>query len=228
MGPAAKRRYDNSRREAAARATRQRVIEAAKALFVDQGYPATRIEAIAEASDTPLPTLYRLFGSKRSLLQAVMDTSFVGDDEPVAFGDRPEVQAALRAADPEALIDAFAAICRDVMKRAGEMYHVLTTAAVVDEEAAALLADVRRQAHIGRSRIVAALRAMDAIDPALATSEAEDIVYTCLSFEVARMLIVERGWSSEQYEAWIARSLRVVLRPDRRRRSKGPAKKKED
>lgn len=227
MTPAARRRYDNSRREAAARATRLRVIEAAKALFVDQGYPATTIEAIAEASDTPLPTLYRLFGSKRSLLKAVMDTSFVGDDEPIAFGDRPEVQAALGAADPETLIDGFAAICRDVMDRAGEMYHVLTTAAVVDEEAAALLADVRQQAHTGRSRIVAALRAMNALDPALTPSEAEDIVYTCLSFEVARILTVERGWSSEQYEAWIARSLRVVLPTDRRGRTKRTAKRGE-
>lgn len=200
------------------------MIEAAKALFVDQGYPATTIEAIAEASDTPLPTLYRLFGSKRSLLEAVMDTSFVGDDAPVAFGDRPEVRAALGAAHPEALIDAFAVICRDVIERAGEMYHVLTTAAVVDEEAAALLAEVRQQAHTGRSRIVAALRAMDALDPALATSEAEDIVYACLSFEVARMLIVERRWSSEQYEAWVARSLRVVLQPGRRRHTTRRAK----
>jgi AcrR family transcriptional regulator len=226
MSAATRRRYDNSRREAAARATRLRVIEAAKALFVDQGYPATTIEAIAEASDTPLPTLYRLFGSKRSLLKAVMDTSFVGDDKPIAFGDRPEVQAALGAADPETLIDGFAAICRDVMDRAGEMYHVLTTAAVVDEEATALLADVRQQARTGRSRIVAALRAMNAVDPALTPSEAEDIVYTCLSFEVARILTVERGWSSEQYEAWIRRSLRVVLPTDRRQRTKRTAKRR--
>lgn len=225
MPSAARRRYDNSRRQAAARATRLKVIEAAKELFVDRGYPATKIEAIAEASDTPLPTLYRLFGSKRALLEAVMDTSFVGDDEPVAFVDRPEVQAALRSTDPDALVDAFAVICRDVHARAGAMYHVLTTAAAVDEEAGALLGEVRRQAHTGRSRIVAALRAMDALDPALTTREAEDIVYACLSFEVARILTVERAWSGAQYEAWVARSLRVVLRPDRRRRTKRPANK---
>lgn len=225
MVTAERRRYDNSRRETAARATRLRVIEAAKELFVHQGYPATTIEAVAEASDVPLPTLYRLFGSKRALLKAVMDTSFVGDDQPVAFGDRPEVQAALGAGDPEVLIDAFAVICCDVKDRAGEMYHVLTTAAVVDDEAAALLAEVRQQARTGRSRIVAALRAMDALDPTLTTREAQDIVYTCLSFEVARILTVERAWSSKQYEAWIARSLRVLLRPDRRRRPKRPAKK---
>jgi AcrR family transcriptional regulator len=213
------RPYDNSRREAGALATRLRVIGAAKDLFIEQGYPATTIESIGEVSDTPLPTLYRLFGSKRSLLKAVLDTSFVGDDEPVAFGDRPQVQAALSAADPEALIDAFAVICREVKDRSGEIYHVLSTAALVDDEAAELLADVRRQAHTGRSRIVAALRAMNTLDPALGDGEAEDIVYTCLSFEVAHILTVELGWSAEQYESWISRSLGGLLRPDRRRRA---------
>ena len=91
------------------------------------------------------------------------------------------------------------------MDRSCEIYHVLSTAATVDDEAAELLADIRRQAHTGRSRIVAALRGMDALDPALGNGEAEDIVYTCLSFEVARILTVERGWSAEQYQAWITR-----------------------
>ncbi len=225
MAQGVARRYDNSRREANVRATRLRMIEAAKELFVEQGYPATTIESIAEASDTSLPTLYRLFRNKRVLLKAVLDTSFVGDDQPVAFGDRPEVQAALSAADPEALIDAFAVICRQVKDRSCEIYHVLSTAAIVDDDAAELLTEIRRQAHTGRSRIVAALRAMDALDPNLSKREAEDIVYTCLSFEVARILTVERGWSAEQYEAWISRSLRGLLRPHRLRRAPSRAKR---
>jgi AcrR family transcriptional regulator len=219
-----RRRYDNSRREAGVRATRLRIIEAANALFILHGYPPTRIESIAEASDTPLPTLYRLFRSKRALLKAALDTSFVGDDEPVAFGDRPHVQAALSAGNPEELIDAFAVICREMKDRTGDIYHVLSTAAIVDEEAAELLADIRSQAHTGRSRIVAALRAMDALDPTLGEGEAEDIAYTCLSFEVARILTVELGWNDQQYEAWIRRSLRALLGPDRPRRAPSPTK----
>lgn len=211
-----RRRYDNSRREANVRATRLRVVAAAKDLFVELGYPASTLEAISEASSTPLPTVYRLFGSKPALLKTVLDTSFVGDDAPVAFGDRPAVQAALAAGDAEALIDAFAVICRDANDRSCEIYRVLSTAALVDDEAAQLLADVRRQAHTGRSRIVAALRGLDALDPSLSKREAEDIVYTCLSFEVAWILTAERGWTAEQYEAWISRSLRTLLRSDLR------------
>jgi hypothetical protein len=53
MAELVKRRYDNSRRQAQARATRVKVIKAANRLFTEHGYPATTIEAIAEASDTP-------------------------------------------------------------------------------------------------------------------------------------------------------------------------------
>jgi AcrR family transcriptional regulator len=225
VGGTVKRRYDNSRREAQARATRLKVIEVAKTLFTEHGYPAATIEAIAEASDTPLPTLYRLFGTKRELLKAVLDTSFVGDDEPVAFGDRPQVQAALSAADPEALIDTFAVVCRELQDRTCAIHHVLATAAVVDDEAADLLAEVRRQAHTGRSRIVGALRRMDALDPALTRREAQDIVYTCLSFEVAHILTAELGWSGAQYEAWISRSLRSLLPPHRPQRARSRPKR---
>src|SRR5258708_12145330 len=89
MAEAVKRRYDNSRRQAQARATHRKVIDAAKRLFTEHGYPATTIEAIAEAADVSLPTLYRLFRSKRALLAAVLAPSFGGDDPPIAFPDRP-------------------------------------------------------------------------------------------------------------------------------------------
>lgn len=117
MTAAVKRPYDNSRRQAQVRATRLRIIEVAKALFIAHGYPATTLEAIADAADTSLPTLYRLFSSKPALLKAVLDVSFGGDDQPVAFGDRPEVQAARGEPDPRALITAFARIIREFMER---------------------------------------------------------------------------------------------------------------
>ena len=211
-----KRRYDNSRRQAQVRATRLRVIEAAKRLFTEHGYPATTIEAIAEAADTPLPTLYRLFGSKRALLAAVLDTSFGGDDQPIAFGDRPAVRAALAEPDPPAMVNAFARMARELMDRSSAIQHVLATAAQVDSEAAELLAEIRRQRYTGQSRIVAALDARGALDPGLDTAEAADIVYAMMSPDVHWILTVERGWPADRYERWIARSLGALLRTSQR------------
>jgi AcrR family transcriptional regulator len=214
MTPAVKRPYDNSRRQAQVRATRLRIIEAAKALFIAHGYPATTLEAIADAADTSLPTLYRLFSSKPALLKAVLDVSFGGDDQPVAFGDRPDVQAARGETDPQALITAFARIGRDFMVRSSAIMGVLATASPVDPDAAQLLEEIRRQRHAGQSRIVAALDALDALDPDLGFSEAADMAYAVLSPEVHHILTAERGWTAEQYEQWLVRSLGALLRTE--------------
>ena len=216
MAETVKRRYDNSRRQAQVRATRLKVIEAAKRLFTEHGYPAVTIEQVAEAADTPLPTLYRLFGSKRALLAAVLDTSFGGDDQPIAFADRPAVRAARAEPDPAKMVNAFARIVREFMERSSAVQHVLATAAQIDGEAAELLAEIRRQRHVGQSRIVAALDATGALDPGLDRSEAADIVYALLSPDVHRILTVERGWPADRYERWIARSLGALLRPGQR------------
>jgi AcrR family transcriptional regulator len=207
-----KRPYDNSRRQAQVRATRLRIIEAAKALFIADGYPATTLEAIADAADTSLPTLYRLFSSKPTLLKAVLDVSFGGDDQPVAFADRPDVQIARSETDPRALITAFARIGRGFMERSSAIMRVLATAAAVDPDAAQLMEEIRRQRHTGQSRIVAALSALDALDPSLEISEAADITYAVLSPEVHHILTAERGWTPEQYEQWLVRSLGALLR----------------
>jgi AcrR family transcriptional regulator len=216
MTPGVKRPYDNSRRQAQVRATRLRIIEAAKALFTAHGYPATTLEEIADAAGTSLPTLYRLFSSKRALLKAVLDVSFGGDDQPVGFGDRPEVQAARAETDPRALITAFARIGRDFMDRSSAILRVLATAAQVDPDAAQLLEEIRRQRHTGQSRIAAALSARHGLDPGLQFSEAADITYAVLSPEVHHILTVERGWTARQYEQWLRRSLGTLLRPEPR------------
>jgi AcrR family transcriptional regulator len=61
-------------------------------LFLDRGYGATTVDAIADLSQVPVATVYRLFGSKVGILKALIDVSIVGDDEAVAMADRPNVQ----------------------------------------------------------------------------------------------------------------------------------------
>lgn len=226
MAAKVKRVYDNSRREAQVRATRTHVVAVARVLFVDNGYPSTTIEAIADAAAVPLPTLYRLFGSKRSLLTAVLDVAFGGDDEPIAFGDRPKVQAALAEPDPGRMLDAFARICRELMDRSSAIQRVLATAAIVDPETAELAAEIRRQRHAGQSRIVAAIAARDALAPSYDEASAADVVYALLSPDVHWILTGERGWSGDDYQRWLSVSLRGLLRPDSRTVRRGASRRR--
>ena len=84
MGPGA----TDGRRQRSMR-TRARVVDAGEQLFVERGYLATTIEAVAERAGVAAQTVYYVFGTKRNLLAAVLDASIAGDVEPVAVLERP-------------------------------------------------------------------------------------------------------------------------------------------
>lgn len=218
MTDAVKRPYDNSRRLAQSRATKEQVVAAAKDLFVDAGYLATTIESVSDASAVPPATIYRLFGSKIGILRSVMDFVFGGDDEPVAFGDRPEVRAALREQDPARLLDAFAPIVARLLDRSAPLQRVLASAAEVDSDAAAAWEEVRRQRITGQSRIADALAKRGALREGLTKAEAADIIYAFMSPDMHHVLTVERGWSPQRYERWLSEGLKAVLLPPTTRR----------
>jgi AcrR family transcriptional regulator len=187
------------------------VVETAGRLFLRLGYPATTIAQIADESGVPPATVYRLFGSKRGILKAVLDDAFGGDDVAVEFQHRPEVTAALAAEDPRLLLAEFACVLTRLMNRAGRLQHVLATSAAVDDEAAEMLEITRRQRRLGQSRIVGELARRRALRDGLTQTAATDIVYTVMSPEVYRILTFERGWNDHDYESWLARTLQTQL-----------------
>jgi AcrR family transcriptional regulator len=97
------------RREANRRATREAVLEAARALFASKGYEATSMREIAEASGIPERTLYRHFDGKESLLDDELQRWL--DAVAGAIRARPEHEPPLTAIEQTvvALADAVAA-----------------------------------------------------------------------------------------------------------------------
>jgi AcrR family transcriptional regulator len=189
------------------------VVEAARSLFVERGYAATTIDAISDLSDTPQPTVYRLFSSKLGILKALLDVSVGGDDEAVAMADRPHVRALLSDQDPRNQLSGFAALLRDVMARAGPVHRILADAARSDEGAAALLAEIDRQRHEGQRRIARTLARSNALQPALHERDAADIIHALASPEVYGLLVIDRGWTGERYEKWLRSILIDQLLP---------------
>jgi hypothetical protein len=153
---------------------------------------------------------------------AVLDVSFGGDDEPIAFQDRPAVQAALAEPDPRQLLEAFAQICRELLDRSAPIQHVLRSAASVDPEAADLLAITTRQRLTGQSRVARALAERHALAGSLGEADAADIIYTLMSPEVHRILTVERNWDPDRYQRWLATALCALLLPTANRNRRSP------
>jgi hypothetical protein len=65
---AVKRRYESAHRQQQARQTRRVILNSAAALFVEPGYAATPLTAIAAKAGVAIQTVYKVFGSKQALL----------------------------------------------------------------------------------------------------------------------------------------------------------------
>ena len=55
--------------------------------------------------------------------------------------------------------------------------------------------------------MIASLRAAKRLRPELNYTTARDILWTLTGSDVYRMLVRDRGWSSERYQDWLADTL---------------------
>jgi AcrR family transcriptional regulator len=180
------------------------VVDAARDLFLERGYQATTIDAISDRSDVPAATVYRLFSSKLGILKALLDTSIAGDDRAQAVQERPPVAALLAESDPAKVIAGFTSTVVAINARSGDIYRILSSAASSDPEAAALLADYQHQRADGQGGIARTLARAGGLRPGLRERDAADVIHALMSPELYRLLVVDRGWSRDRYEQWLA------------------------
>ena len=169
------------------------VVEAARDLFVERGYAATTIEAISDRSDTPQPTVYRLFSSKLGILKAVLDVSIGGDDEAVPMMERPHVRALLSDEDPKSQIAGLAAVVHDVNTRVGTVHRISQTWRGSDPDAASLLAEIAQQRHDGQHRIAPLLARSGRVAARGSRTGRGDIIHALASPEEVYGLLVIDG-----------------------------------
>jgi AcrR family transcriptional regulator len=193
---------------------RRAVLDAAGKLFLERGYGATTIEAISREAEIPQATVYRLFSSKQGILKALLDVSVAGDDEPVAVADRAPVRALLQSPKPRDSLIQLAAVSVDINTRTAPIYRILVSAADSDSEAAALLDQLTRQRQEGQGRVATALARTKALRPGMRARDAADLIHALASPELYRLLVVDRGWSRDRYEQWLAEALASQLLAD--------------
>ena len=201
------------RDQARTRLARAAVVEAARSLFLERGYGATTIDAISELADVPPATVYRLFSSKHGILKSLLDVSIVGNDESIPMADRPQVRTLLAERDPREQLAGFVAITARVNAGIAPLYRLLVSAAGTDADAAALLDAITRQREQGQRLIARSLTRAGALRPELRERDAADIIHAFLSPELYRLLVVDRGWKTERYQPWLAKTLIDQLLP---------------
>jgi AcrR family transcriptional regulator len=190
-----------NRRALAAEETQEAIVEAAQALFVERGYQATTIADIARASGVAVQTVYNAVGSKRAVLERVLNQEASGPQAPtpvpVFMRERAE-----QARSGRELLGLLADLWAGTLPRTAPVFAVIREAAAVDPKMAEFERDraaqrLRNYQHAGTT-----LRDRGWLRDGVSSSDAAATIFAIGHPEVFRALVLEAGWSVERFCAW--------------------------
>ena len=184
---------------------------AARKLFVDAGYAATTIEAIAARAEVSPETVYATFRNKRSILSELIDVSLAGDDAPVPILERGWVKDIREEPDLHRRLKILARNGRLILERTAPVYEVLRGAAAADPRVTSLLELNKAQRFAGQRELLGILTHRNPLRAGLTSQAAADIVFAIGSPESYRLLVIDRGWSADRFERWYADTLTRLL-----------------
>jgi AcrR family transcriptional regulator len=208
---AVKRGYQSTRRQEQARQTRRAILDAAGKLFVDPGYAATPLTAVAAEAGVAIQTVYAAFGSKRHLLSELVDTTIAGDDEPVALPDRPFVAEIRALADPRDKLARYARHLTEIHARQADVMIALAGAATADPDAGAIWRKNAEDRRRGMTMLAADLAATGHLRPGHTPDSAADVLWLAMDVRNYDWLVRRRGWSIEQYQRWYVDTVSAAL-----------------
>jgi AcrR family transcriptional regulator len=208
----APRAYDSTRRKAQARETQRAVLRSAHDLFVTQGYTRTTMADVAERAGVSVETVYAAFGTKATLLHRAWDVTIGGDDEDVAYHERPEVLALRAEPDLARRFAMQAALFTQTARRVVPFQLAVHAAAAAEPAAAAMVLEIGRQRLAGIS--VMAREAAATGQLAVSEEECRDVVWAMTDGMLWHRLVNERGWSDERFADWLGQLwVSMLVRP---------------
>ena len=201
--------YNSPRRQQAAAATREAIIEAAQELFACQGYARTTVAQVAEAAQVAANTVYTSVGGKPQLLAAITESG-TGDPDVAET-----LTAVARATDAAEVIRLTAAGIRRVNQRRTKAVAVLLDSAQADPAGAEMLRLAVRYYRDTLATLARRLEDLGAVEPP-DLNRAADVFWYLFGWTSWRTLITDLGWSWDEAEQWLTqRGVDALLRPAR-------------
>jgi AcrR family transcriptional regulator len=209
--PAKKSPYRSQLRAEQAAATRRLVLDAATRLFVERGYAATSIDAIAEAAGVGRSTVFAAAGGKSWLLKTAYDRAIVGDDEPVPLLQRPAARKLFEMSDPAEIVMGHARIVAEAAERVSAICEAIHRAAGCDPEVGDLWAQIGQERLTGAKAFAALISEKGGLRDGLAVGQARDIIWIFNDPTLHHVLVRQRRWSQDRYRDWLTDSLQRQL-----------------
>lgn len=203
------RKYDASGRQERALQSRNAILDVAERRFLDMGYAASTIAAIALDADVSVETIYKAFNGKAGLVRAIWERGLAGRGQVPA----PERSDAMQAAEeqPAEILRKWGVLTTEVAPVVAPILLLVRTAAGTDPEMASLLTDTDAQ-RLQRMRSNArGLVKRRCLRDGITLAQATDVMWTYSSPELYELLVLRRGWSLPRYGRFVGDSLIAAL-----------------
>ncbi|MGE5289213.1 MAG: TetR/AcrR family transcriptional regulator [Micromonosporaceae bacterium] len=191
------------RREERARQKRQQVVNAALRLFLERGYAATTVEAIAREAGVAPATVYQAFGTKQAVLSRVLDVTIAGDAEPDALLDRDWVKAARQEPDPRRRLAIVAQHACEVAARTAPIKEVMRDAAATDPVVRRLIHDDNQRRYLTQQALVDLVIGAGSLRPGCDRQRAVASFFAMVNSYSYQLLAQHLSWSQADWQRWL-------------------------
>lgn len=200
------KKYQSPLRQEQAAQTRDRIAAAARAVFVEHGYAAATIGAVAAAAGVSEPTVYRVFGSKRGILMALLDQmGRQAADAEVAARERDpggDPREQLRVE-----VDHIVGVFADWI----DFAQVILNVGASDPAVAAVGREGDRRRYARQAPLVRRWHRNGVLRQGLSARRAGEILGAMTGPEMFALMTRTNGWSVRDFRSWLAAMLEREL-----------------
>ena len=205
------RTYVSVRRAEQARATRAAILDAGFRLFSSRGYATTTRADIAREAGVAVQTVGAVFGTKRALLQQLVDDATRGGGGAPPLAMRSWLQELRETTTAPELLRRHARSAAQVSARAAAVVEVVRRAAAADAEVAGLWDSLQRQRRQGQATVVHLLAGLGPVRNGLSREEAADVLWALTDDALYDGLVGACGWAPERFQAWLGEAMCALL-----------------
>ena len=205
-----RRQYRSLVRTEQAAATRRRLLSAAGACFAENGYAGTSLRAIADRAGVSVETVQQS-GPKADLLLAAYEQAFAGDEGQTSLLERAPFRPVLEQSDVRGLVTALVDFMVPANAASADLGAAFDAAALsdprIEQERRGLVARARADARAGVERVAA----LGGVTSGRGLDEVADELWFVVRSAHYLELVRDAGWSTEQYQAWLLRTVAGLL-----------------
>ena len=195
------RTYYSELRTQQSQETKRRIMASAKQLFESKGFDQVTIHEIAESAQVSAPSIYAIFKSKCGILSTIMDEALSTEQHTEL------VEKVYQEKSPRRKLEIAASIARQLYDAEKKQLNMLRGVSIVNPELKKLEKEMENRRYRRQQETVETMAKAKVFKETLSISKARDVLWALTGRDIYRMLVVEKKWSSDEYETWLSETL---------------------